>query len=180
MIIEQTAIPDVLIIKPQIFSDERGYFFEAYHRERFSKAGIPVDFVQDNESKSQKNVLRGLHLQRPPFAQGKLIRVVQGAVLDIAVDVRTKSPHFGKWVSTMLSGENKWMFWIPPGFAHGFLTLEEGTVFSYKCTQFYNKNSEMAIRWNDPDLAVNWGIIDPVLSEKDKTAPLFKNFLSPF
>jgi len=180
MIIEQTAIPDVLIIKPQVFSDERGYFFESYHRERFSKAGVPVDFVQDNESKSQKNVLRGLHLQRPPFAQGKLIRVVQGAVLDIAVDVRTNSPHFGKWVSTMLSGENKWMFWIPPGFAHGFLTLEEGTVFSYKCTEFYNKDSEMAIRWNDPDLGVDWGISDPVLSEKDKTAPLFKNFISPF
>jgi dTDP-4-dehydrorhamnose 3,5-epimerase len=180
MIIEQTAIPDVLIIKPPVFSDERGYFFESYHRERFSKAGIPVDFVQDNESKSQKNVLRGLHLQRPPFAQGKLIRVVQGAVLDIAVDVRTNSPHFGKWVSTMLSGENKWMFWIPPGFAHGFLTLEEGTVFSYKCTQFYNKESEMAIRWNDPDFAIDWGISDPVLSEKDKTAPLFRDFISPF
>ncbi len=180
MIIEQTAIPDVLIIKPQVFSDERGYFFESYHRERFSKAGVPVDFVQDNESKSQKNVLRGLHLQRPPFAQGKLIRVVQGAVLDIAVDVRTNSPHFGKWVSTMLSGENKWMFWIPPGFAHGFVTLEEGTVFSYKCTEFYNKDSEMAIRWNDPNLGIDWGISDPVLSEKDKTAPLFKNFISPF
>lgn len=180
MIIEQTAIPDVLIIKPPVFSDERGYFFESYHRGRFSKAGIPVDFVQDNESKSQNNVLRGLHLQRPPFAQGKLIRVVQGAVLDIAVDVRTNSPHFGKWVSTMLSGENKWMFWIPPGFAHGFLTLEEGTVFSYKCTQFYNKESEMAIRWNDPDLGIDWGISDPVLSEKDKTAPLFRDFISPF
>lgn len=180
MEIIQTAIPDVLIIKPKVFIDERGYFFETFHRERFQEAGIPVNFVQDNESKSQKDVLRGLHLQKPPHQQGKLIRVIQGSVLDVVVDIRKSSPHYGKWVSTELSDQNKWLFWVPPGFAHGFLTLENNTIFSYKCTGFYNKDSEMAIRWNDPDLSISWGIQSPLLSEKDRSAPLFTDFNSPF
>jgi dTDP-4-dehydrorhamnose 3,5-epimerase len=180
MEIIQTAIPDVLIIKPKVFIDERGYFFETFHRERFQEAGIPVNFVQDNESRSQKDVLRGLHLQKPPHQQGKLIRVIQGSVLDVVVDIRKSSPHYGKWVSTELSDQNKWLFWVPPGFAHGFLTLENNTIFSYKCTGFYNKDLEMSIRWNDPDLSINWGIQSPLLSEKDRSAPLFTDFKSPF
>lgn len=180
MEIIKTEIPDVLIIKPVVFRDERGYFFESFHSERYREAGIDFTFVQDNESKSQKGVLRGLHLQKPPFAQGKLIRVVKGAVLDVVVDVRRNSPYYGKWVSTILTEENKWMFWVPPGFAHGFLTLENNTIFFYKCTAFYNKESEIAIRWNDPQLAINWGIEDPILSEKDKNSPFFSEFISPF
>lgn len=174
MEIVPTEIPDVLIIKPQVFTDERGYFFESYNREKFIAAGIDVNFVQDNESKSMKGVLRGLHFQKPPFAQGKLVRVMRGAVLDVAVDLRANSPWYGKWAAIELTEHNKWMYWIPPGFAHGFLTLEDNTVFFYKCTNVYNKQSEGSVRWNDPDLNINWGSgIQPVLSGKDQVAPLF-------
>lgn len=175
-----TEIPDVLLIKPQVFSDQRGYFFESYHKEKFLADGIDWSFVQDNESKSQKGVLRGLHFQKPPYAQGKLVRVMKGAVLDVAVDIRKGSPWYGKWVSLVLSEHNKWMYWIPPGFAHGFLTLEDETVFFYKCTSFYNKQSEEALRWNDPDLGIVWNAHNPILSDKDKTAPFFSEFNSPF
>ncbi len=167
-----TSIPEVLIIKPDVFGDERGYFFESYHEKKFQDFGISGSFIQDNESKSQKNVLRGLHFQREPFAQGKLIRVMSGAVLDVAVDIRRNSPTFGKWVSMVLSVENKYIAWIPVGFAHGFVTLEDNTIFTYKCTNFYNKESEGSIRWNDPELQINWGIDQPLLSEKDKLAPM--------
>ena len=180
MEIVKTEIPEVLIIKPVVYRDERGYFFESFHNERYREAGILFDFVQDNESKSQKGVLRGLHLQKPPYTQGKLIRVVKGSVLDVVVDARKNSPYYGKWVSTILTEDNKWMFWVPPGFAHGFLTLEDETVFFYKCTAFFNKDAEMAIRWNDPQLAINWGNSAPLLSEKDRNAPLFSEFISPF
>lgn len=180
MEIIKTRIPDVLIIKPDVFADERGYFFESYHKQRLKEAGLSSAFVQDNESLSQKNVLRGLHLQKPPYAQGKLIRVIRGSVLDVVVDVRKNSPHYGKWVSTFLSAQNKLMFWVPEGFAHGFLTLEDNTVFFYKCTGYYNKQAEMAIRWNDPDLAIDWGVEDAILSGKDKNAPAFRDFTSPF
>jgi dTDP-4-dehydrorhamnose 3,5-epimerase len=181
MEIVETRIPDVKIIKPAVFGDARGYFFEAFHKDRLKAAGIPDDFLQDNESKSKKNVLRGLHMQRPPHAQGKLIRVVKGSVLDVVVDARKGSPTYGQWVSTILTGDNKWMFWVPAGFAHGFVTLEDDTVFYYKCTRYYNKESEMAIRWNDPDLNIDWGIdFEPVLSDKDREAPLFRDFISPF
>lgn len=139
-----------------------------------------MDFVQDNESKSQKSVLRGLHFQVPPHAQGKLVRVIKGAVNDVAVDLRKHSPFYGKWVSQLLSEENKLMLWIPPGFAHGFVVLEDETIFSYKCTAYYHKASERGLRWNDPQLNINWGIQDPLLSEKDKNAPLFIDFNSPF
>ncbi len=170
-----TAIPDVKIIKPDVFGDDRGYFFESFHVEKFAAFGITDPFMQDNESRSQKNVLRGLHYQLKPFAQGKLIRVIRGAVLDIAVDIRPNSPTFGKWVSMELTGENKWICWIPAGFAHGFVTLEDDTIFTYKCSAPYDKASEGSIRWNDPELNIDWGIPDPLLSDKDRVAPLFKD-----
>lgn len=175
MEIVPTEIPEVLIIKPQVFTDERGYFFESYNKQKFMNAGIDANFVQDNESKSMKGVLRGLHFQKPPFAQGKLVRVMRGAVLDVAVDLRHGSPWYGKWAAIELTEHNKWMYWIPPGFAHGFLTLEDNTVFFYKCTNIYNKESEGSVRWNDPDLNIDWGNADPVLSAKDVVAPLFKD-----
>ena len=176
----KTAIPDVLIIKPAVYGDDRGYFFESYQHEKLKKAGIGVSFVQDNESCSQKGVLRGLHFQKPPCAQGKLVRVIKGAVLDVAVDIRKSSPTYGKWVSMELTGENKWICWIPEGFAHGFITLENDTIFSYKCTNYYDKASESAIRWNDPQLEINWGITHPLLSEKDANAPLFSQLTPVF
>jgi dTDP-4-dehydrorhamnose 3,5-epimerase len=177
MEILSTEIPGLLIIKPDVFADDRGYFFESYNKKQFSEAGINVDFVQDNESKSAKGVLRGLHFQRAPFAQGKLVRVIRGAVLDVAVDIRKDSPTFGKWNSIMLSEQNKLMYWIPEGFAHGFLTLEDDTIFSYKCTGVYHKPSESSIIWNDPDLKIDWNISNPVLSPKDLTAPTFKEYI---
>lgn len=180
MEIIQTKIKDLLIIKPDVFYDERGYFFESYNKEKFAQQGLTMDFVQDNESKSTKGVLRGLHFQKPPFAQGKLVRVVKGAVKDIAVDLRKDSPTYGQWDSALLTENDKLMFWIPEGFAHGFACLEDHTVFTYKCTHVYNKDSEGSIRWNDPDLNIDWGLIDPILSEKDKISPLFKDFTSPF
>lgn len=180
MEIIQTEIRDLLIIKPQVFEDDRGYFFESYNLEKFARAGIDVSFVQDNESKSMKNVLRGLHFQAPPFAQGKLVRVMRGAVLDVAVDLRKSSPTYGKWASIVLTESNKFMYWIPAGMAHGFLTLEDNTVFFYKCTNVYDKPSEGSIRWNDQTLAIQWGIENPVLSAKDEVAPAFDAFVSPF
>lgn len=180
MEIIQTSIPDVLIIKPSVFQDERGYFFESFHKNLIQAAGVSMDFVQDNESKSQKFVLRGLHFQVPPYAQGKLVRVIKGAATDVAVDIRKKSPFFGKWVSQLLSEENKLMLWIPPGFAHGFLALQDDTIFSYKCTAYYHHASERSLRWNDPQLNIDWGIQDPIISEKDRNAPLFIDFNNPF
>lgn len=180
MKIIKTEIPDLLIIKPDVFEDQRGYFFESYNRQKFVASDIPYTFVQDNESKSQKGVLRGLHFQNPPYAQGKLVRVMKGAVQDVAVDIRKDSPTYGKWASFELSEQNKMMYWIPPGMAHGFVTLEDDTVFFYKCTNLYNKRSEGSIRWNDPDLNVNWQIKDPILSIKDQKAPFFRDFKSNF
>lgn len=178
--IVKTKIPDLYIIKPQVFEDNRGYFFESYNKNTFLKAGIDEHFVQDNESKSMKGVLRGLHFQKPPHAQGKLVRVVRGAVLDVAVDLRKSSPAFGHWDSVELTEKNKWMYWIPPGFAHGFVTLEDNTIFSYKCTDVYNKESEASILWNDPTLNIDWKTAQPVLSEKDQTGIPFREFESPF
>jgi dTDP-4-dehydrorhamnose 3,5-epimerase len=180
MKIETNHIEGLLVIKPDVFEDARGYFFESYNEERYRQQGFDVKFLQDNESKSGKNVLRGLHFQTPPYHQGKLVRVIKGAVLDVAVDLRKSSPTFGQWASIELSEQNKWMYWIPPGFAHGFLTLEQNTIFFYKCTQVYHKESEMGIFWNDPDLNIKWGIEDPIVSEKDKVAIRFRDYNSPF
>ena len=180
MEIIKTSIEGLLIIKPDVFKDERGYFFESYNKERFAKEELVMNFVQDNESKSSNGVLRGLHFQKPPYAQGKLVRVVKGSVMDVAVDLRKNSPTYGKWESRILNEDNKEMFWIPEGFAHGFLTLEDNTIFTYKCTNIYNKESEGSILWNDPDINIDWNIENPILSEKDKISPLFKDFVTPF
>jgi len=175
-----TPLEGLLIIKPDVFEDERGYFFESFNQEKFLKAGLDIKFMQDNESKSRKGVLRGLHYQAPPFAQGKLVRVMRGSVLDVAVDIRKHSPTYGKWESIVLSGQNKWMYWIPPGFAHGFATLEDDTIFFYKCTNVYSKISEGSILWNDPDMNINWEVNDPTISDKDWVSPRFAEVVSPF
>ena len=148
----KTEIEGLYVIEPRVFEDDRGYFFEAFNEQLFVQNGIDVRFVQDNQSLSQKNVLRGLHFQCPPFAQAKLVSVIEGSVLDIAVDIRKDSPTYGKHCSVVLSSENKKMFFIPEGFAHGFLALEDNTIFSYKCSNFYNKESEDALLWNDPTI----------------------------
>lgn len=170
MQIIETQIPGLLEIIPRVFGDERGYFYESYNKGAFQNVGVNLEFVQDNQSLSNRGVLRGLHFQNPPFAQGKLVRVIQGAVLDVVVDIRKGSPTYGQHHKVKLTGENKLMFWVPPGFAHGFATLEDNTIFSYKCTQLYNKESEGAVLWNDPDLAIDWGLENPLLSEKDQEA----------
>lgn len=176
----ETKIKGLLIIKPKVFSDSRGYFFESYNADVFKKNNILADFVQDNQSLSNSRVLRGLHFQAPPFDQGKLVRVINGAVLDVAVDIRKSSSTYGEHVSIKLTEENKTMFYIPPGFAHGFVTLRDNTIFSYKCTNVYHKDSEGCVLWNDKDLNINWNVENPTLSEKDITGTPFKNFTSPF
>lgn len=176
----ETGLKGLVIIKPKVFEDERGYFFESYNKITFSNSGLDLDFVQDNQSLSQKGVLRGLHFQNPPHAQGKLVRVINGAVLDVAVDIRKNSPTYGKWFGLELTEKNKWMLYIPEGFAHGFLTLENNTIFSYKCTNTYNKQSEGCILWNDKDINVDWNVQNPQLSPKDLEGTAFKNFVSQF
>jgi dTDP-4-dehydrorhamnose 3,5-epimerase len=176
----KTNFEGLLIMQPRVFQDDRGYFFEYFRKEVFERFDFRFEFVQSNESKSNKNVLRGLHFQNPPYEQGKLIRVVKGGVRDVAVDIRLGSKTFSQWFSCELNEINKTILWIPPGFAHGFLTLEDQTIFQYECTNYYNLNAEGSIRWNDPDLDINWKTIDPIISEKDKQAPLFKDFVSRF
>lgn len=176
----KTDIEGLLIIQPKMYGDNRGCFFESYSRQLFEQAGIKADFVQDNQSVSAKNVIRGLHLQAPPFAQAKLVRVVHGSAIDVAVDIRKNSPTYGKYVSVKLDTLHHNMFWIPEGFAHGFAALEDDTVFVYKTGNYYNKTSEMAIRWNDPLLNIQWGIQNAIISDKDQINPLFKDFVSPF
>ncbi|MBI3501656.1 MAG: dTDP-4-dehydrorhamnose 3,5-epimerase [Bacteroidetes bacterium] len=175
-----TSLSGLFIIQPKVFEDARGYFFESYNKEFYYKQGIKTEFVQDNQSLSQKDVLRGLHFQNPPHAQAKLVRVITGAVLDAAVDIRKNSPTYGKYVAEILSEKNKTMMFIPEGFAHGFLVLEDNTIFSYKCSGVYNTESEDAILWNDAAIGINWGIKNPVLSEKDRIAQQFKDFESKF
>lgn len=166
---------------PRIFSDDRGAFMETFNQQQFEDAvGEKVDFLQDNQSVSKLHVLRGLHFQVPPFAQGKLVRVLKGKVLDVAVDLRKKSATYGQHVAVELSAANNSIFWIPEGFAHGFVSLEEETVFAYKCTRFYARSSEGCIRWNDADLGIDWGVVNPILSEKDAVGDLFNSFNSPF
>jgi dTDP-4-dehydrorhamnose 3,5-epimerase len=176
----ETGIDSLLIVRSKVFHDSRGFFFEGYNKKTWAEAGLNLDIVQTNISESQAGVVRGLHFQNPPFAQGKLIRVLKGAVLDVAVDIRKDSKSYGKAYSIELNEENKDALWVPPGFAHGFKTLRDNTLFYYDCTGTYHKESEGSLRWNDPDLGVNWDIESPILSEKDASAPLFKNFETQF
>ncbi|MEI6523760.1 MAG: dTDP-4-dehydrorhamnose 3,5-epimerase [Bacteroidota bacterium] len=180
MEIIETGIKDLVVIKPKVFRDDRGYFFESFNRSKLDVLGNDLEFVQDNQSLSQKDVLRGLHFQNPPYAQAKLVSVIQGSVLDVAVDIRKESPTYGKSFSIILDGIDKNQLFIPVGFAHGFKTLENNTIFFYKCTNYYNKESEGCLLWNDPDLNINWDIENPMLSEKDKIGQLFDTFVSNF
>lgn len=167
MYVIETDIPGVCLIRPQVHEDDRGFFFESYHQAKLEKFGIREAFVQDNHSKSCKGTLRGLHYQLK-YPQAKLCRVVQGEVLDVAVDIRVGSPHFGRWVSATLSAENKQQILVSPGFAHGFVVLSETAEFLYKCSDFYHPEDEHGVAWNDPDLAINWKVINPLLSPKDR------------
>lgn len=182
MNITKTAIEGLLIIEPRIFNDGRGYFFESYNKSKYTEAGIDVEYVQDNQSFSHKGALRGLHGQANPFAQGKLVRVIQGKVLDVAVDIRKGSPTYGKHVSIELSADNQLQFWIPAGFLHGFATLEDNTIFAYKVNNYYDKASEIGVIWNDPTLNINWGLApgEVILSPKDEILQEFSSFVSPF
>ncbi len=180
MTVTPTPLSGALVIHPQVYHDTRGYFYELFNKNKFAEHALPAEFVQDNFSKSQKNTLRGLHFQNPPYTQGKLVFAVTGKVLDVIVDIRKNSPTYGKNFTVELSEENKTMLWIPPGFAHGFLTLEDNTIFSYKCTNVYHQPSESGIRWNDPFLGISWKIKNPILSEKDLNQPLWKDFVSLF
>lgn len=184
MNIIETPIADLLVIEPKVWKDNRGYFYESYNSKLFSDAGIDATFVQDNQSFSQKGALRGLHAQKTPFEQGKLVRVLQGKVLDIAVDIRKESETFGQYFSIELSGDNHKQLWVPPGFLHGFLTLEDDTIFTYKVTNYYDKASEIGVIWNDVDININWNSSiakeDLILSDKDLVLPAFKDFDSPF
>ena len=175
MKITETPIPGLLVVEPHVIADHRGYFFESWHQERYFEAGINADFIQDNESKSVQGVVRGLHYQLDPFSQAKLVRVVDGQVLDVAVDLREGSPTFGKWYGVLLDSSSKKQLYIPRGFAHGFSVLSQTAVFSYKCDNKYNKAAERAINIYDPGLGIDWrlGEIEPVISEKDKNAPFF-------
>jgi dTDP-4-dehydrorhamnose 3,5-epimerase len=170
----ETKVKDVYIIEPTVFGDNRGFFMETYHYEEFNKAGLDMVFVQDNHSKSKKSVLRGLHFQKK-HPQGKLVKVIKGAVYDVAVDLRKDSTTFGKWVGVELTEDNKKMFYVPEGFAHGFVTLEDDTEFLYKCTDYYHLEDEGGLIWNDPNLNISWPIDNPILSEKDTKWPTLKN-----
>jgi dTDP-4-dehydrorhamnose 3,5-epimerase len=165
----ETAIPGPLIVQPKVFGDDRGFFMESWNEAVFAEAGLDLNFVQDNHSRSAKGVLRGLHFQNPN-PQGKLVRVTAGRAWDVAVDIRKFSPHFGKWVGVELSAANKCMFWVPPGFAHGFVSLEDGTDFLYKCTQLYMPTNEHSLLWDDPTVGIEWPLegLEPQLSSKDR------------
>lgn len=176
-----TAFRGLLILEPTVFRDERGSFMESFNEARFRiETGLNVTFVQDNESISVKNALRGLHFQVPPKSQAKLVRVASGAAVDVVVDLRVTEPTYGQWFKIVLSAENKKQLFIPEGFAHGFHTLEDRTIFTYKCTNYYSGECDRSLRWNDPDLNIDWGVNHPVLSDKDRNAMLFADFKSPF
>ena len=176
MVFEPTSLPDVILVKPRVFGDARGYFFESWEARKFAHGGLGLQFCQDNENLSGRHVLRGLHYQLTK-PQGKLVRVVTGAVWDVAVDIRRSSPTFGKWVGAELNDENHHMLWVPPGFAHGFVVLSETARFLYKCTEFYAPEDEQAIAWNDPDLQIDWRLppgAEPNLSARDRAAGSFR------
>lgn len=179
--IQTFEIEGPLLIETRKFTDERGYFFESFNQDLFYQAvGKEIQFVQDNISHSKKGVVRGLHLQKPPHAQGKLVRVIAGAVMDVAVDIRKNSPTYGQHISVLLSAENNHQFWIPEGFAHGFSVLEENTIFSYKCTNLYHPESEMGIRFDDPTLNIDWKVEDILVNKKDYDNSFFSTFATPF
>lgn len=178
MHIEHTPLHGLLLLTPKVFADARGAFLETFHHRRFAEAtGADATFVQDNESRSAKGVLRGLHFQVAPHAQGKLVRVVAGAVLDVCVDLRPDSATLGNHFKVVLHGASDRMLWIPPGFAHGFLALEPDTVFQYKCTAYYEPSAERTLQWNDPHLGIEWGMVDPVVSNKDAMGMSFKEHI---
>lgn len=184
MQITKTPIEGLLIIEPKVWKDNRGYFYESFNAKLFADAGIDVTFIQDNQSFSQKGALRGLHAQSMPFEQGKLVRVLKGMVVDVAVDIRKDSATYGQHFAIELSGENHKQLWVPPGFLHGFLTLEDETIFTYKVSNYYDKNSEIGVMWNDADLNIQWNKYMPesefLLSDKDQVLDKFKDFNSPF
>ena len=182
MEVKKTKIDGVVIIEPRIFNDARGYFFESFSQREFEEKVSKIVFVQDNESKSSYGVLRGLHFQKPPYTQSKLVRVVKGAVLDVAVDIRKGSPTYGQHISCILTEDNHTQFFVPKGFAHGFSVLSEEVIFQYKCDEFYAPQSEGAIAWDDPDLAIDWMVPADrvILSAKDANHPRLKDFESPF
>lgn len=177
MKITETHLAGLVLIEPQVFEDSRGYFFESFHRDRYAELGINVPFIQDNESKSEQGVIRGLHYQLNPYAQAKLVRVIEGRVYDVVVDLRKGSPTFGQWYGVELDGESKKQLFIPRGFAHGFSVLSETAVFSYKCDNLYHRESERSINFDDPKLAIDWKIEKPdwTISEKDRNAPVFSD-----
>jgi dTDP-4-dehydrorhamnose 3,5-epimerase len=180
MEIQETWIKDVLIITPKVFTDDRGYFLESFRKRVFTERGMDYDFVQDNISKSKKNTIRGLHYQAGKYAQGKLCQVLYGKVLDVAVDIRFGSPTFGKHAATVLSEENHELIWIPPGFAHGFSVLSDTAIFHYKCTNYYSKEDERAILFDDSSLGIDWNVRTPLVSAKDLEATLFKDIEKDF
>ena len=180
MKIINTPLDGLLVFAPEIYEDDRGYFFESWNKKIFKEFGLNYEFNQDNQSLSKYGVLRGLHFQNPPYAQGKLVRVVKGKVLDVVVDIRSDSSTYGSHYKIELSETNKLIFWIPPGFAHGFITLENDTIFSYKCTSVYNKKSEQALLWSDETLNIDWQIKKPIVSQKDQNAIKFLSFKSKF
>lgn len=169
-----TELPGVLLIEPDVFRDSRGFFQEIWRREKYAEAGIPGPFEQDNFSHSDRGVLRGLHFQEPG-GQGKLVQVLSGAVFDVVVDIRRGSPHFGRWLGRTLSADNHLQMWAPPGFAHGFCVLSDGADFLYKCTGAYRPDCEYSIRFDDPDIGIDWPVGDPILSDKDRVAPLLRD-----
>ncbi len=180
MEIIETGFKDLLLLKPKVFKDPRGYFYESYNKAIFNNAGIAVEFTQDNQSLSNKNIVRGMHFQAPPHAQGKLVRVIKGAVQDVVVDIRKNSATYGQNYSVDLTEDNFLMLWIPPGFAHGFATLEDNTIFAYKCTDTYHPETEGGLAWDDRELNIKWQVNDPILSEKDTKYKPFSLFISPF
>lgn len=180
MEIEEKEIKGLIEIFPKVFGDQRGFFLETFNASRYNDILRNIQFVQDNFSSSNKGVLRGLHFQIPPYSQGKLVQVITGSALDVAVDLRRNSETYGQHVKVLLSSEKRNQFWIPEGFAHGFLALEDNTIFSYKCTNYYNPQSEVTILWNDRNLKIDWQIDNPIISPKDKEGVLFKDFDTPF
>ena len=180
MKVSETELQGVLLIQPDVFGDERGFFLESFNKERYKQAGIEFNFVQDNLSKSKKGTIRGLHYQVGEMAQGKLCYVINGKVLDVAVDIRFGSPTFGKHITHILNSQNKNQIWIPPGFAHGFSVLSEEAIFAYKCTQVYSKEHERAILYNDPEIGIDWQVKNPIVSEKDLNGKLLKEIEKDF